>query len=262
MSLSIEEMLALPDEARDEYILNGILGLRQVMLVAAPAASYKSILGMNIAHALGEGSKVFGEFPTNGPTKVALIDKEVGRYYLRKRLSLFYGGKRRPPGLVRISTPEDDESNFYLDQAHSLDPIRKEIDRAEPNVVILDCLNPMIMGDESEETFSIIERNVRKLQEDYKGLQISFIVLHHMREVATGQDPLSMYAIRGHGKLVDWAATRVMIHKKTKFKASVGALARLTSRWVLRHAPEIPRLDLTVMNDLSVQSVTTDLMTL
>lgn len=261
MSLSIEELMKLPMDDKEEYIKGGILGLGQVMLIAAPAASLKSVVGLNIAHALGKGDKVFGQFETGGPTKVALFDKEIGRYYLQKRLRLFYARDPAPPRNVRFSAPEDEESNFFLDQSSSLDPIRKELDRAQPQVAILDCLNPMLLGEESGETYAMVARNVAKLQQEYGGY-MGIVLLHHMVKLSSDSDPLAMTNVRGHGKLVDWAATRVMLHRKTKFKAAPGLIARLSSRWVLRHGPEIPKLDLSVMSNLRIESTAAGLMDL
>lgn len=240
------------DAEPEEYIKGGILGLRQVMVVAAPTGSFKSIFGLNMAHALGSGTKVFDRFEVTRPINVSIFDKEIGRVYLRQRLQKFYSNGKRPPSRVRISAPEDDETDFALDSPGSLDIFKREIETSQPNVIILDCLNPFIMGDESEETYSRVAKNVETLQKHFKELNLAFVILHHMREIGLGSDPLSMYSVRGHGKLVDWAATRVMMHRKPNTKETPEVMAKLVSRWVLRHGPEIPKLELQVKPNLQI----------
>jgi RecA-family ATPase len=244
VSISFCELYEQEIKSRPEYIAGGILGKNQVMLLAAPAATYKSIIGMNMAHCLASGEKLFGRFSVPEKNRVLYLDAEVGLHYFQQRLKKFYKDTNTIPSNIYLATKEHPSTNFTIDNEFSLSNLNEEIERTQPNIIILDCLNPFLSDDETEQTFSKVAANVEYIQRRFAELELSFIVLHHMRKMGKDDDPLSWYNVRGSSKLTDWPATRVMVGKVKNKNPQF--LARLASTWIFRHAPQIERLDLVV----------------
>ena len=143
-------------------------------------------------------------------------------------------------------------TQFKIDREQSvIENLKPELDRRQPNVVILDCLNPFLSEEESEHTYSRAADTVSMLQREYASIGMSFIVIHHMREPPQGFDPLSWYNIRGHGKLVDWPATRIMMIKRPVGKESK-LIAKLTMRFMLRHGADPGDIHLSVKKDFHI----------
>ena len=248
MAFPTSELLAKKFTEPPEYIKDGILGEGQVLILGAPVSSYKSIVAINMAHCLSLGKKLFNSFDVVKPTRVLFLDAEVGTYYFHQRLKMFYEKEKAPEWW--IASKEDKGTQFRIDQRLTLKPLYKEIEEIKPNVIILDCLNPFLSDEEGEQTFSRTADNVNFLQHKYPSLGLSFIIIHHMREIQPGSDPLSWYNIRGHGKLVDWPATRItMVRRRRKDEKEKH---KLTMRFLLRHGPDRPDLNLIVDENLHV----------
>ena len=251
MPITFKELWSKPIKAHPEYVKSGILGESQVLILAAPVDSFKSITALNFAHCLANGEKLFGHFVIPKAVKVLYLDGEIGLHYFQERLKLFYAKPDTISDNLVLASKEDDATRFKLDVLLSLDRLKKVINDVKPNVIILDCLNPFLSDEESEQTFSRAAANVHLLQMEFKDQGLSFVIIHHMREVPIGGDPLSWYHIRGHGKLVDWPATRITMQKTKK-----GKVTELTMRFLLRHGPEQPDLILNVNENLRVTKST------
>ena len=251
MPITFKELWSKPIKTHPEYVESGILGESQVLVLAAPVDSFKSVTALNFAHCLATGGKLFGEFVIPKPVKVLYLDGEIGLHYFQERLKLFYAKSEDISENLVLASKEEAATQFKLDALTQLGELKKVLNDVKPNVVILDCLNPFLSDEESEQTFSRAAANVHLLQIEHKERGLSFIIIHHMREVPIGGDPLSWYHIRGHGKLVDWPATRI-----TMKKAKRGKAAELTMRFLLRHGPEQPDLILNVNKNLRVTKPT------
>src|SRR5690606_17864133 len=110
-------------------------------------------------------------------------------------------------------------------------PLIKALETLNPEVLILDCLNPLLRSVESEEAFKGVETTINTIA--LKFPQMAFILVHHMREVPREMDPLSIYNSRGSTKLTDWAATRMTMQVQQR----TGGTAKMKARFYLRHGP-------------------------
>ena len=250
MPTSFRDLWQRPIEPVPEYIEGGILGKRQVLLLAAPVDSYKSVVALNMAHSLASGTKLFNYLNITEAVKVLYLDAEVGRHYFQSRLKLFYDDLSQIPENAHLETSEDEGTQFHIDRTHSLGKLKHVIERVEPNVIILDCLNPFLSDEEGEQTFSRAASNISTLQHEFSELELSFVIVHHMREIQQGTDPLSWYNIRGHGKLVDWPASRITMFCKNKSERE--ARKKLAMRFLLRHGPGMNDIGLVVKENLHV----------
>ena len=251
MPITFKELWSKPIKPNPEYVESGVLGKSQVLILAAPVDSYKSVTALNFAHCLANGEKLFGHFTIPKAVKVLYLDGEIGLDYFQKRLKMFYDKPDNISENLILASKEDEATQFKLDAVLSLGGLRRVIAGYEPNVIILDCLNPFLSDEENEQTFSRAAANVHLLQREFKNHGLSFVIIHHMREVPVGGDPLSWYHIRGHGKLVDWPATRI-----TMKKAKKGKLMELTMRFLMRHGPEQPDLIFNVSENLRITKPT------
>ena len=251
MPITFKALWSRPIKVNPEYVESGVLGESQVLILAAPVDSFKSVTALNFAHCLANGEKLFGHFVIPKAVKVLYLDGEIGLHYFQERLKLFYEKPDDISDNLVLASKEDEATQFSLDNQMSFGKLRKAINDVKPNVIVLDCLNPFLSDEENEQTFSRAAANVHSLQIEFKEQGLSFVIIHHMREVPVGGDALSWYHIRGHGKLVDWPATRI-----TMKKAKKGKLMELTMRFLTRHGPEQADLIFNVDEKLRVTKAT------
>ena len=218
----------------DAYVSDGILGKDQVLLLAAPAWSMKSVVAINMAHSLATGEDFLCKFKVQKPIKVLFLDKEIGLRGFNERARLFYPEKDDLPENFSIVSKEHKEIQFKIDDKGSLKPLKDMLKSLKPNVVIMDCLNPFLSQEEGEQAFSRAADNIAMLQFENQDHGLSFIIIHHMREVSEGTDPLNWYNIRGHGKLVDWPDTRITMMRDMK-KVRNKVINKLSFRFMIRH---------------------------
>ena len=217
------------------YVNDGVLGKGQILLLAAPVWSMKSVVALNMSHSLVTAEDFLCRYKVPQPLNVLFLDKEIGMKGFNERVKLFYPEEKELPDNFWVVSKEDKDILFKIDQKGSLKPLKDMLKSLKPNVVIMDCLNPFLSEEEGEQTFSSVADNIAMLQFEFAAFGLSFIIIHHMREVQEGADPLSWYNIRGHGKLVDWPDTRITMHRhRKKGKAS----NELSFRFMLRHGAQ------------------------
>ena len=238
MPISFRELRQRKRRANPEYITNGLLGEGQVLLLAAPAGSFKSVIALNLANGLAKGEDTFGMFKIPNPVKVLYVDAEIGEDYFKQRLDLFYPNPSDAPENLSLVTREHAEIDFKLDFIGRLKPLKQMLNDLKPNVVILDCLNPLLQEEEGERAYSFAADHINRIQREYTDPRPSFIVVHHMRKINPDVDPLDISNIRGHSKLVDWPATRITVRHDRPDK--------LKLRFLLRHGPALDDLGLVV----------------
>ena len=208
------------------------------MVIAAPPGTFKSVLALNMANGLAGGSKLFDLFEIPRAVKVLYVDAEIGFHYFQQRLKLYYPTQESVPENLTLVTREDEEIAMKLDLKHRIKPLKSLIQTYQPNVIFLDCLNPLISEEESERAYSFAADYLSEIQRDNQDLAPSFVIIHHMRKLGPDHDPLDFSNIRGHSKLIDWPATRITMKCDRPDK--------LTLRFLLRHGPGVEDLNLVV----------------
>lgn len=236
---SWRDVAKLELEEEEEYIEQGILSPGNVWLIFGPSASFKSMIAMNIAIDLSLGDKIFGSLDVKKPLRVLYIDKEVGLLWIKRRIVTMF-----PAGDIGehlyLATKGQSPTEIELDNHRSIHPLMKAIGETGAEVLILDCLNPLMAQPESQEAYKGVEKTVNTITLKYPNLAV--ILIHHMREVREDMDALSIYNARDSTKLTDWAATRspIRVVKKHLRDDSMSKkwIAQMEMRFVLRHGAE------------------------
>ena len=218
---------------KNSYFIKGLFPRQCIWIYGGPQWIGKSFFALNLAMSLAEGTKFLGKYVVEQPVKVLLVDKEVGREGLKKRLALM---QRTPTGAYLLPKEEDEAAQLYLDVEHTKEPLDRIIEKLGINVVMFDPLNPFLMGDEGETSFSGAFRSIDQLMLNHKASGLSVVLSHHFREVNThrGDDPLDLRNFRSHGKLIDYPGLRTTLERKPAVNPTT-ELWRLNARWFPRN---------------------------
>ena len=124
MSILFEELWQQEVKPHPEYVAGGVLGKGQVMILAAPVWSMKSVVALNMAHQLASGLDFLSTFATPKPCNVLFLDNEIGLTYFQERLKLFYPDTSDlPKGKIRLCSREHESTQFHIDSKSTLDPL-------------------------------------------------------------------------------------------------------------------------------------------
>lgn len=148
--------------------------------------------------------------------KVLVIEQELGEYILQKRVQTMFANSNLAyyaDNLWAISK----EPELKLDTA--LDKIRKQLDKIQPNVLILDPISNFHSGNENaaQEVEALINQ-IKVLLREYIELDLSIVFTHHYGKPPSAQyaddvDRLSPYTFRGSSKWYDAVDTAHTIVK-------------------------------------------------
>jgi len=154
------------------FLIDGFLVKKSIAMLAGPVAQRKSIIALNIAHALCTGDPLFGYFNvTGGHERVVYLCPEMGASSFVKRIKQIglseYVGKS-----LFIQT---------MSEAHTpLDDLDGELPGA---VVIVDTITRLIDGDENK------SEDMRKFAQKVFRLMnagATVILLHHSKKGSSG----------------------------------------------------------------------------
>lgn len=153
--------------------------------------------------------------------RVLVIEQELGEYILQKRVQAMYANSNLAyyaDNLWAISK----EPELKLDIA--IDKIREQIDKIQPNVLILDPISNFHSGNENAaQEVEFLINQLKKLLREYRELDLSVIFTHHFGKPPAAQfaddvDRLSPYAFRGSSKWYDAVDTAHTIIKTKTFQ--------------------------------------------
>ena len=235
MSRCLDEFLKMTADATP-YICNPLLPKEGMMVIAAPSKTYKSFLSMNLAYDLANGAPLLGLWDVKGPTRVLLIEQEIGPFRLQERLRKLDTAKRGLDAAGNLWVASKD-LGCNLDTDKGLATVEMHIQDCAPAVVIFDPFRWFHSQDENDNTAmqKVIER-VMKLQEKY---HFSSIIVHHMGkegEYRNGRGPESQ---RGASVLRAAADTNISIYRH-----NVRRQKEISVEMELRSAENPPPLDL------------------
>lgn len=173
------------------FLIDGFLQCEGVTGLAAPVRERKSLIALNVIHALLTGEKLFGYFPvTLKPERVIYLCPEISRgpFYSRvKSIGLLpYAGKTLMCRTLSTEGPielDDPELKAYL----------------PGSVVVLDTAIRFLKGNENE------SEHVREFASTLFGMlrdgAESILMLHHSAKGKPGESLTLESALRGSGEL-------------------------------------------------------------
>jgi len=184
-----DELLSAPPVS---FLIENFLPVQSITGIAAPVGQRKSLIALNVAHALCTGEPLFGKFPVvRKPSRVLYLCPEMGIQSFANRVrniglaecaraGLFYARTMNMPDVLPLTalTPE-------------------ELDGA---VVIVDTLIRYIEGDESSsQDMAKLAKQVFRLIENGAA---AVIPLHHSKkETKEAQELTLENVLRGSGEL-------------------------------------------------------------
>jgi Bifunctional DNA primase/polymerase, N-terminal/AAA domain/Primase C terminal 1 (PriCT-1) len=155
-----------------EFLIDGFLVKKSVAMLAGPVAQRKSIIALNIAHALCSGEPLFGYFDVTGRhERVVYLCPEMGASSFVKRIKQIGLGKYMGKSLF-IQTMSE--------KLTALDELDDELPGA---VVIVDTITRFIEGDENK------SEDMRKFAQKVFRLMnagATVVLLHHSKKGSSG----------------------------------------------------------------------------
>jgi hypothetical protein len=155
-----------------EFLIDGFLVKKSIAMLAGPVAQRKSIVALNIAHALCTGEPLFGYFHVSGGhERVIYLCPEMGASSLVKRIKSIGLGKFMGTNLFFQTMSE---------QPTALDDLDGELPGA---VVIVDTITRFIEGDENK------SEDMRKFAQKVFRLMnagATVVLLHHSKKGSSG----------------------------------------------------------------------------
>jgi hypothetical protein len=155
-----------------EFLIDGFLVRKSIAMLAGPVAQRKSIIALNIAHALCTGEPLFGYFDvTVCPERVVYLCPEMGAASFVKRIKQIGLGKFMGKTLFVQTMSE---------KPTALDELDDELPGA---VVIVDTITRFIEGDENK------SEDMRKFAQKVFRLMnagATVVLLHHSKKGSSG----------------------------------------------------------------------------
>ncbi|HEX4028936.1 MAG TPA: bifunctional DNA primase/polymerase [Terracidiphilus sp.] len=155
-----------------EFLIDGFLVKKSIAMLGGPVAQRKSIIALNIAHALCTGDPLFGYFNvTEKPTRTVYLCPEMGAASFVKRIRQIGLGEHIGKTLF-IQTMSE--------QPTALDELDGELPGA---VVLVDTITRFIEGDENKsDDMRLFARKVFRLV----NAGATVVLLHHSKKGSSG----------------------------------------------------------------------------
>ncbi len=238
---TIPDLLSWTPPSITRIISDGVLNIRNKMLIFGDEGSWKSMLALHTSHCLARGTTWLG-FRTT-PSNTLKLQVELPLYMDRARVEKYCNGSKSiylskytqsspdrleelssqyayPPGVVNRT-----EQFLHIDESSGFESLKRSVEScisylpAAPLVIILDPLYKMFnrnLSDEQDvkpmlEKFDILMEDLG----NRSGIGISTIIIHHTRKAITNEKgtPLSLGSqdATGSRALVRWADTVLRI---------------------------------------------------
>ncbi len=188
---TLDEFLAKHYPPRANIVGHGLIIEKGLTVTGAPSKVGKTILQMQLSQNRGAGEPWLG-FPTT-LGRTLYVNAEVIEERFQERWAMMREGHTAPaPGTVHVVSTLGHE--VYLNTPEGVDRLRRYIEKACPDLVILDPLTHLLKGNESDPTeMQRFLHNLRTVRASYK-LAISLV--HHLRKPP--RDPERLYTPSAH----------------------------------------------------------------
>jgi hypothetical protein len=238
-----QELEARAAAAPPAAIVEGHLAEGELGLLYGYAATFKSLLAIELALAVHRGVPFLGRFPTTRK-RVGVIDEESPARRLGERLAAI----ARAHG---IEPMDADLPLFAVGQHHRIDSGEAFVDvqelvlRNELEVLVVDALRRVHAGREDKADdmsvvmggFSTLARNVER----ETGRPLSLLVVHHAPKPREGSSNSAELMARGSGDIFASADTALYV-RRGKERGQI-VVEHAKARWSEPLAPYLARVD-------------------
>lgn len=241
----LSELIEAPLSQDPCWIDPAVLPKGGTMVLGGCAKIGKSWVAIELARALSTGTPPFEcpQFKVDQPTRVLLIDQELGENGLQARVKKVWARHRK-------SSYEDyiyymtKVTQLKLDNQDGIKIILDACEAVRPEVLILDPISKFHNFEENSNAEILkLATLLETLKKAYASGGMSIIMSHHFRKPPTGKflddyDPLDPYNFRGSSNYYGDADTLLTLDRQSitgksdewKFKC----------RLVTRHGAEMP----------------------
>lgn len=178
------EIKAAPPEEADQLIEHGILSKGGRLLIAGKPKVGKSLFVNNLALSLASGKRFLagGSFPgftVDHPTRTLLLDRELSKSGLFRRLSTFIEDK---PGFgaAEENLLIDHDHLIRLDQSSAQETLLQLVEQNGAEVCILDTAYKFFGGD--VESSSSLMKGFAVLDKVINETGCAFVLTHHLKK--------------------------------------------------------------------------------
>lgn len=204
--LTHDELLSLKFPYSD-IIEQGILPGKSRLLLAGAHKLGKTILANQLACDLATGSRALDRFDVSKPTRVLIVEVEIGLRDFQKRWKKVTRNYKK--ALIRQNIRIIDDTTFTLeDRSHRA--LISALD-FKPEVIIFDPL--YLLHSHSEDKADQIKPILRIFNQLIEDTGAALIIIHHVRKPSiglNGNSPTKSFELRGSSALPAWADTIVV----------------------------------------------------
>jgi len=199
----LEEMRDFLDRAPEEidWLVEGLIPVRTRGLMVADGKVGKSPLSLDLALALASGSAWLGHVVPKR-RRVAVISREDAPQETARRLKLLSAGTAARTeynwGQIWLNTM-DQSPLFHLDNFEHVDPLIKELQMEQFDLVIFDVLRNLHSGDENDNT--VMAAVMAALTQIQTEARCGVLLLHH---ISKAQSTNVFRDARGAGAIHGW----------------------------------------------------------
>lgn len=211
------------------WIYPGILPKGGTLLFGGAAKIGKSFIMLELQRALSTGTQPFGchKLTVGDPCKTLLIEQELGKYGLQKRIKSIFAEERKDvygKNAYYVSkVPE-----MQLDDRDGRDLLMKLVDDVKPDILFLDPIGRLHSYDENKaDQIQQLFSNIECLLKIFEGSGMSVVISHHSNKPSqdpqSKRDPLDPYNFSGSAKFFNCPDTLMTVNRlknlDTKHKA-------------------------------------------
>jgi KaiC/GvpD/RAD55 family RecA-like ATPase len=180
-------------------VIENFLSRKEFMLIHATAKTGKSMLALNLAIAVASGSDFLG-MPTT-KSKVFYLQTEIANYALKERIDRMLEDRD-------IETSTNAELNLFIasdririDTPEGIDLLRRQIEKTEPKLLIIDPLYDLHRKNEDSATeMSPLLSDIREIA---RSLDCAIILIHHQGKKSETSNNNAGHACRGSSAFAD-----------------------------------------------------------
>jgi len=180
---------------RDDFIVDDIIDRKSILLISAKSGVGKSLFALNLGYAVAQKGSLICDWKVTRQAKVLYVgDDELDNKTLRKHLEKFDKLYRCKENQCKENQCKENRKNFEYKQVRGFnllteehraeihDYLNESLLNIEPKgnpveILILDSLNKLCPGAETEAKWPNFYQWLRELQDDFNNLSV--ILIHH-----------------------------------------------------------------------------------
>lgn len=189
--------------AHPPFFIQNLLPMGGSLLLYGKAGEMKSWLAQHMAFCIATGTDWLDFHTVQG--RCLLVNFEISPASYHSRLVLMSRAFTLEPQMLYETSP----SYLFLEEPTIFERFREDVDRINPNVLILDCFSKCFGGDEnSSRDMAAFLINIDSLQR----AGYSVVIIHHSNKNLLVADPMDR--ARGHSKMVGYVDSILYLTKQ------------------------------------------------